>query len=100
FAAAALWRLAARPRPIEPEEPKGTFREIADGIRYVAGVPWLWISIFLASFILMIAMAPYTALLPAFVEEQYGKGVGAYGALFTLQSLGIARGSTLFGRGN
>jgi MFS family permease len=100
FAVAAVLMLAARPRPIEREEPKGTFREIADGVRYVVGVPWLWISIFLASFILMIAMAPYTALLPAFVEDQYGKGVGAYGALFTLQSVGMALGSIIFGQVN
>jgi MFS family permease len=100
FLVAAALMASARPRAIEPEPPKGTLREIADGIRYVAGVPWLWISIFLAAFILMIAMAPYTALLPAFVEEQYGKGVGAYGALFTVQSLGMALGSLLFGQVN
>jgi MFS family permease len=100
FAVAAALMVAARPRAIEPEPPKGTFREIADGIRFVVGVPWLWISIFLASFILMVAMAPYTALLPAFVEEQYGRGVGAYGALFTLQSLGMAVGSLVFGQVN
>jgi MFS family permease len=100
FAVAAALMLAARPRAIDPEPPKGTFREIADGIRFVVGVPWLWISIFLASFILMVAMAPYTALLPAFVEEQYGRGVGAYGALFTLQSLGMAIGSLVFGQVN
>lgn len=100
FAIAAALMVAARPRAIEPEPPKGTFREIADGIRFVVGVPWLWISIFLASFILMVAMAPYTALLPAFVEEQYGKGVGAYGALFTVQSLGMAIGSIVFGQVN
>jgi MFS family permease len=100
FAVAAGLLLAARPRPIEPEPPKGTFREIADGVRYVTGVPWLWISIFLAAFILMIAMAPYTALLPAFVEDQYGLGVGAYGALFTIQSLGMAIGSLVFGQLN
>jgi MFS family permease len=100
FLVAAVLMSAARPRAIEPEPPKGTFREIADGVRYVVGVPWLWISIFLAAFILMIAMAPYTALLPAFVEEQYGGGVGAYGALFTVQSLGMALGSLVFGQIN
>ena len=100
FAVAAVLMLLARPRSIEPEPAKGTFREIADGIRFVVGVPWLWISIFLASFILMIAMAPYTALLPAFVEDQYGRGVGAYGALFTVQSLGMAFGSLVFGQVN
>jgi MFS family permease len=100
FAVAAVLLLGARPRPIEPEPPKGTLAEIADGVRFALGVPWLWISIFLAAFILMIAMAPYTALLPAFVEEQYGLGVGAYGALFTLQSLGMAIGSLVFGQVN
>jgi MFS family permease len=100
FLVAAVLMAAARPRAIEPEPPKGTLREIADGVRYVIGVPWLWISIFLAAFILMIAMAPYTALLPAFVEEQFGRGVGSYGLLFTLQSLGMAFGSLAFGQTN
>jgi MFS family permease len=48
----------------------------------------------------MIAMAPYTALLPAFVEEQFNRGVGSYGTLFTLQSLGMAFGSLAFGQTN
>ena len=97
--AAALLGLA-RPRQFERDEPQGTVKEILDGLRYVLGVPWLWITIFLASFILMIAMAPYTALLPAFVEEQFGRGVGSYGLLFTLQSLGMAVGSIAFGQTN
>ncbi|HEX2291992.1 MAG TPA: MFS transporter [Gaiellaceae bacterium] len=100
FVVAAVLMWLARPRGFERDEPQGTFREIADGLRYVLGVPWLWITIFLASFILMIAMAPYTALLPAFVEEQFGRGVGSYGALFTLQSLGMAVGSLAFGQTN
>jgi MFS family permease len=97
--AAALMGLA-RPRGFERDEPQGTVREIVDGLRYVLGIPWLWITIFLASFILMIAMAPYTALLPAFVEEQFGRGVGAYGLLFTVQSVGMAVGSLAFGQTN
>jgi MFS family permease len=97
-AAALMW--LARPRAFERDEPQGTVKEIADGLRYVMGVPWLWITIFLASFILMIAMAPYTALLPAFVEEQFDRGVGSYGLLFTLQSLGMALGSLAFGQTN
>jgi len=90
----------ARPRAFERDEPQGTLKEIRDGLAYVMGVPWLWITIFLASFILMIAMAPYTSLLPAFVEEQFDRGVGSYGALFTLQSLGMALGSLVFGQTN
>ena len=84
FVVAAGLLTAARPRSFEPEPSQGTLREIAAGFRYVMEVPWLWISIFVASFILMVAMAPYTALLPAFVKEEFGRGVGAYGLLFTV----------------
>jgi hypothetical protein len=97
--AAALLRMA-RPRAYEPKHRKGTIREIAAGFRYVMGVPWLWISIFVASFILMVAMTPYQALLPAFVEGELGLGVGAYGLLFTAQSAGMAVGMLAFGQVN
>ena len=74
FVVAAGLMAMARPR-LRAGRAAGTLKEIADGLRYVLGVPWLWITIFLASFILMVAMAPYTALLPAFVEEQFDRGV-------------------------
>ena len=97
-AAGLLW--LSRPRPHEPEPREGTIREIAAGFRYVMGVPWLWISIFVASFILMIAMAPYQALLPAFVESEFDRGVGTYGLLFTVQSAGMVAGTLAFGQTN
>jgi MFS family permease len=100
FVVAAGLLAAARPRSFEPEPREGTIREIASGFRYVMSVPWLWISIFVASFILMIAMAPYTALLPAFVKDEFGRGVGAYGLLFTVQSAGMAVGTLAFGQMN
>ena len=88
----------ARPRAYEPEPREGTFREIAAGIRYVAGIPWLWISIVLAAFILMIAMAPYQTVLPKLVEDHFGRGVGAYGTLWAIQGGGMALGTLLFGQ--
>ena len=42
-------------------------------------VPWLWIGIFVSAFVLMVAMAPYQALLPKFVQGQFHRGVGSYG---------------------
>ncbi|MDQ3821732.1 MAG: MFS transporter [Actinomycetota bacterium] len=97
-AAGLLWR--SRPRAHEAEPRQGTFREIASGFRYVMGVPWLWISIFVASFILMVAMAPYQSLLPAFVDGEFGRGVGTYGLLFTVQSAGMVAGTLFFGQTN
>ena len=69
-----------------------------DGARYVASVPWLWIGIGVTSVVLMVAMAPFQALMPKLVEQHFGRGVGAYGTLFALQSLGMAIGTVLFGQ--
>jgi MFS family permease len=93
-AAACLW--LARPRPIQAEPGEGTVREILAGLRYVASVPWLWISIAVAAFAVMVTMAPFQSLLP----EEFGRGVGAYGILFTLQALGMALGTLTFGQIN
>lgn len=97
-AAALLW--LARPRAFEPEPREGTVRELMTGFRYVMSVPWLWISIFVASFILMVAMAPYQALLPEFIREEFDRGVGSYGLLFACQAAGMVVGSLLFGQLN
>ena len=41
FVVSAAFLSLARPREIVAEEKVGAFREIAAGVRYVAGVPWL-----------------------------------------------------------
>ena len=79
---------------------RGTAKSIAEGIRYVAGVPWLWVGIAVTSVVLMVAMAPFQALAPTFVAEQFGKGVGAYGLLFAFEALGMTIGTIIFGQVN
>ena len=76
--AGALW--LARPRAIEPTRSSGMRKELAEGFRYVFSVPWIWTGIGAATVILMLAMAPYTALLPRIVQSHYHRGVGSYGA--------------------
>jgi MFS family permease len=98
FLVSALLLALARPRKLEPESHEGTFKAIADGVRYVAGVPWLWIGIFVSAFVLMIAMAPFNALLPRFVQEQYGGGVGSYGLVSAVLSAGMLVGTLSFGQ--
>ena len=92
--------LPARPRSFEPEPSEGTFKSIAEGIRYVVGVPWLWVGIAVTSVVLMVAMAPFQALAPTFVSEQFGKGVGAYGLLFAFEAVGMTIGTIIFGQVN
>jgi DHA3 family tetracycline resistance protein-like MFS transporter len=96
--AAALW--FARPRAMEPTEPLGLRRELAVGFRYVVSVPWIWTGIAIASVILMVAMAPYMALLPQVVADHYGLGIKAYGLLFSAMAAGMVAGSLVWARWN
>ncbi len=94
--ATALW--LARPRSITPQPRLGMGRELAVGFRYVLSVPWIWTGIAAATVILMIAMAPYTALLPGIVLTHYHRGVGAYGLLFSVMAAGMVAGSLVWAR--
>jgi MFS family permease len=98
FSAGLLW--LARPRAIEREQAEGVFREIATGIRYVAGVPWLWVTIALASVVLMVGVAPFQVLLPKLVQQHFHRGVAAFGLLYALMGGGMALGTLLFGQIN
>jgi MFS family permease len=94
--AALLWRL--RPRAVEPEASEGTVREIAAGVRYVAKIPWLWVTITLFAMILMLQLAPQQVLMPALVREHFERGVGAYGFLTAVFGIGTVAGTLAFGQ--
>jgi DHA3 family tetracycline resistance protein-like MFS transporter len=94
--AAALW--LARPRSLEPAPRLGLRHELAEGFRYVIAVPWIWTGIAAATVILMVAMAPYTTLLPVVVQDHYDRGVGAYGLLFSAMAAGLVAGSLAWAR--
>jgi MFS family permease len=94
--AGSLW--LARPRAIQPEPRLGVRRELAAGFRYVMSVPWIWTGIGAAMVILMVAMAPYTALLPRIVRTHYHRGVGSYGLLFSVMAAGMVAGSLTWAR--
>lgn len=94
--AGAVW--LARPRTIPDEPLPGIRHEFIEGFRYVISVPWIWTGIAVATFVLMIAMAPFNALLPRIVRDHYGRGVGSYGLLFSLMALGMVVGSLLYAR--
>ena len=94
--AALLWRL--RPRAVQPEAGEGTFKEIASGVRYVAEIPWLWVTITLFAVILMLQLAPQQVLMPELVREHFDRGVGAYGFLVTMFGVGTVSGTLAFGQ--
>ena len=88
----------ARPRPIEPSSGAGTLKEIREGARYVARIPWLWVTISLFGVVITLQYAPQQVLLPKLVHEHFDRGVGAYGALTTSLGVGTVLGTLAFGQ--
>jgi MFS family permease len=96
LSAALLWR--ARPRVFQAAQRSGALREIREGARYVAGIPWLWVTIALFAVVLMLQHAPQQVLLPKLVAGQWHRGVGAYGVLTTMVGAGTVAGTLLYGQ--
>ena len=88
----------ARPRPIERSSGAGTIREIREGARYVARIPWLWVTIALFGVVLTLQYAPQQVLLPKLVHEHFDRGIGAYGLLTTFLGVGTVLGTLAFGQ--
>jgi MFS family permease len=91
---AFVW--ATRPRVGERAAAEGTMREIGAGIRYVAGVPWLWVTILLFAFVLMCQWAPIQVLTPKLVRSHFHLGVKAYGFVFSMLGAGMILGAVAF----
>src|SRR4029077_8990354 len=66
----------------------------------IAGVPWLWITICLFAFVLMLQWASIQVLTPKLVRAHFGLGVGAYRLLFSLIGGGMIVGTFIFGQAN
>jgi MFS family permease len=95
--ATLVWR--TRPRLVEQvaDDGQGTWGGIVSGWRYVRSEAWLWVTIGLFALVLMLQFAPQQVLLPKMVDEQWGRGVGAYALLTTLLGVGTVAGTLLFG---
>jgi MFS family permease len=93
---AFVW--ATRPRVAERGPAEGTAREIWAGVRYVAGIPWLWVTITLFAFVLMLQWAPIQVLTPKLVREHFHLGVRAYGFVFSMLGAGMIVGAVTFGQ--
>jgi MFS family permease len=88
----------AQPRPVAASPGQGTLREIREATRYVARIPWLWVTITLFGVVITLQYAPQQVLLPKLVHEHFGRGVGAYGLLTTSLGVGTVLGTLAFGQ--
>jgi MFS family permease len=98
FLASATFLAFARPRVYERGPSEGIRRELTTGFRYVAQVPWLWITIGTFSIVLLVGYSAFQVLLPKLIEEEWHGGVGSYGLLFTLQGVGMVIGTVVLGQ--
>ena len=100
FLASFAFVWATRPAAAEPGEAEGTFREIWSGIRYIARVPWLWVTIALFSVVLMFQWASIQVLTPKLVHAHFHLGVRAYGLIFSSIGAGMVVGAVCFAQSN
>jgi MFS family permease len=97
FLLSAGLMLRARPRVTETSSGESALHEIREGARYVATIPWLWVTITLFAVVLMLQLAPMQVLLPKLVKQHFGHGVGAFGVLSAMVGVGMVGGTLLFG---
>jgi predicted MFS family arabinose efflux permease len=100
FVVSASFLWPTRPRAFESARAEGTLREIAAGVRYVAGIPWLWVSISIFSVVLMLQYAAIQVQVPKLVKDDFGLGVGAYSALISLLGGGMILGMLVYAQLN
>ncbi len=66
----------------------GVGGEIAAGMRYVRGRPWLWATLVSAALAYLLFMGPTEVLLPFVVKDRLHLGAGALGLVFAAGGLG------------
>src|SRR4029453_13435132 len=74
YLASFAFLYATRPREGERAPVQGTLRAAGDGVPYARGAPWLWITICLFAFVLMIQWASIQVLSPSLVREHFDLG--------------------------
>jgi DHA3 family tetracycline resistance protein-like MFS transporter len=92
--AAAL--LAVTPFPVEPDElepppapaKRSAIRDALDGLRYVFGVSWLWVTVLASPLVGAGFAGAMWVTLPRLVRDVYGQGVWLIGAVATADAVG------------
>jgi MFS family permease len=98
FLVAAALAFYVRPRPISFAGQRGMVTGFTEGIRYVARLPWLRLTIVLFAVVLLMQFAPQQVLLPELIADHFNRGVAAYGFLTSLFGVGMLGGALAFGQ--
>ncbi len=67
---------------------RGIIADIREGLRFVAAIPWLWVTIAIAAASTIPYSVPFVSVLPKLVSHQYGAGSWLFGLLIAANGLG------------
>jgi MFS family permease len=90
--------LALTSRPDRDRQRKNVLEDIHEGVGFVLGIPWLWVTIAFASLVNISYSGPWSVALPFLVKEHMHAGVGSLGLLYATLSLGFGLGAAWLGR--
>ena len=86
---------AAPARPVNGL--RGLLADIREGVSYITGSTWLWLTIALAS-LGNVAMAPLQVTLPKLVHDTYHQGVWLLGATLSATAIGSIAAALVMGQ--
>jgi hypothetical protein len=100
WSAVMIWMIRTRPQPRAPDPTSRLRTEIAEGIGYVRGQPWIWAALVAATVSLLCVWGPWEVLVPFVVTNDLGGGGVALGFVYGAGGLGsVLVGLTLGRRG-
>ena len=83
FVASIAALLVIRPRPYERDDSESLLAGVKQGVAYVRGEPWIWISLLAVGAVgNFVAFGPLPVLVPLLVREDLGAGADALGLVF------------------
>lgn len=97
FAVSAILLASTRTRTGERANRRhgSPLHDIREGWRYVAAIPWLWITILLFAIVNAAEAGPRNVVLPPYVAFDLGGGVTAIGLVLSVQAVGTLVGFVL-----
>jgi MFS family permease len=93
FGVSALALLAMSSRPLALREPSSVLADVAEGLRFVRSLTWLWGTLVAASFTLLCFYGPWQVLVPFVVKNELGGSARDLGFVFAAGGLGAVLSS-------
>jgi len=99
FALSALAVLAiARRAPVERGPAPSPLADLREGMRFLRGRPWLWVTFASAAIAYLLFMGPVEVLVPYIVKHRLDGGAGALGAVFAAGGVASVATAAAIGR--